>query len=92
MDQTTDIERHEGRERPNYLLVFLALAVLTVAEVGVTMLPIPQIPILAALAAAKVVLVAMFYMHLRTDSRWFTYIFLVPIPFVVMIVVSLLMY
>lgn len=92
MDQTTDIERHEGRERPNYLLVFLALAVLTVAEVGVTMLPIPQIPILAALAAAKIVLVAMFYMHLRTDSRWFTYIFLVPIPFVVMIFVSLLMY
>lgn len=83
------VEKHK---RPNYLLVFLALAALTLAEVGVTFLDIPQIPILAALASAKIVLVAMFYMHLKTDSRWFTYIFLVPIPFVVLIVASLLFY
>jgi len=82
----------EEHKRPNYLLVFLALAALTLAEVGVTFINIPQVPVLAALASAKIVLVAMFYMHLKTDSKWFTYIFLVPIPFVVLIVASLLVY
>jgi caa(3)-type oxidase subunit IV len=75
----------KAHKKPNYFYVFLGLAVLTLAEVGVTYLPIPQVPVLVALAAAKVVLVAMFYMHLKTDSRWYTYIFLIPIPFVLMI-------
>ncbi len=80
---------HSGNRR-SYLLVFLGLAVLTLAEVGVTFLPIPQVPVLAALMTAKVLLVAMFYMHLKMDSRWYTYLFLIPIPFVVMIVAALL--
>lgn len=94
MEHTEEkVQAHvEEHKRPNYFLVFLALAALTLAEVGVTFLNIPQIPILAALASAKIVLVAMFYMHLKTDSKWFTYIFLVPIPFVVLIVASLLVY
>ncbi|HOA24622.1 MAG TPA: cytochrome C oxidase subunit IV family protein [Aggregatilineales bacterium] len=94
MEHTEEkVQAHvEEHKRPNYFLVFLALAALTLAEVGVTFLNIPQIPILAALASAKIVLVAMFYMHLKTDSKWFTYIFLVPIPFVVLIIASLLVY
>lgn len=92
MEQTEQTKTVTEHKRPNYLLVFLALGALTMAEVGVTMLPVPQIPILAALASTKIVLVAMFYMHLKTDSRWFTYIFLVPIPFVVMVIAALLVY
>lgn len=87
-DKRTAVEQHK---RPNYLLIFVALAALTLAEVGVTFLPIPQVPILLGLAAAKIVLVAMFYMHLKTDSRWYTYMFLVPIPFVVMILIAIIM-
>jgi hypothetical protein len=30
--------------------------------------------------AFKVLLVALFYMHLRVDSKWFAYIFLIPLP------------
>jgi caa(3)-type oxidase subunit IV len=91
MEQTRDIaEPTEERRRPNYLLVFLGLGLLTLAEVGVTYLPIIKLPILLALTSTKVVLVAMFYMHLKTDSKWYAYLFLVPLPFAVLIVGSLL--
>jgi caa(3)-type oxidase subunit IV len=91
MTETSDVQQPaQTHKRPNYLLVFLGLAALTAAEVGVTYLPIPQIPLLAALATTKVVLVAMFYMHLKMDSKWYAYIFLIPLPFVVLIAGSLL--
>lgn len=83
-------EKHEGISTRTYILVFLGLAVLTLLEVGAAQLPFATVPILLALASAKVLLVAMFYMHLKTDSRWYAYVFLVPIPFVVLIVASLL--
>lgn len=91
MEQTEEKRTVTAHKRPNYLLIFAVLAALTLAEVGVTFLPIPQVPILLGLAAAKIVLVAMFYMHLKTDSRWYTYLFLVPIPFVVMILIAIIM-
>lgn len=91
MEQTEEKRTVTEHKRPNYLLIFAVLAALTLAEVGVTFLPIPQVPILLGLAAAKIVLVAMFYMHLKTDSRWYTYLFLVPIPFVVMILIAIIM-
>lgn len=91
MEQIRDTaEPTEGHRRPNYLLVFLGLAVLTLAEVGVTYLPIIKLPILLALASTKVVLVAMFYMHLKTDSKWYGYLFLVPVPFAILIIAALL--
>ncbi len=91
MEQTEEKRTVTAHKRPNYLLIFAVLAALTLAEVGVTFLPIPQVPILLGLAATKIVLVAMFYMHLKTDSRWYTYLFLVPIPFVVMILIAIIM-
>lgn len=91
MEQTEEKRTVTEHKRPNYLLIFAVLAALTLAEVGVTFLPIPQVPILLGLAATKIVLVAMFYMHLKTDSRWYTYLFLVPIPFVVMILIAIIM-
>ncbi len=90
---TVEYTQEEGMQkekRPNYLAVFLVLAVLTAVEVGVSLLPFQTVPILVALAATKVVLVAMFYMHLKTDSPWYTYIFLIPIPFVILIAAALL--
>jgi caa(3)-type oxidase subunit IV len=91
MEQIRDTaEVGEEQRRPNYLLVFLGLGLLTLAEVGVSYLSIIKLPILLALASAKVALVAMFYMHLKTDSKWYTYLFIVPLPFVILIVASLL--
>jgi len=83
--------KHEHK-RPNYLIIFLILGVVTAIEVF-----IPQIldeptrlPALVFLMTLKVVLVAMYYMHLRSDSRWYTALFLSPIPFVALIVTALL--
>jgi cytochrome c oxidase subunit 4 len=62
-------ENHHG-SRP-YIKVFVALAVLTAIEVGIASLGgLPKsilIVLLVILAAAKAILVAMFYMHLRYD-------------------------
>jgi cytochrome c oxidase subunit IV len=78
--------------RPNYLLVFVGLALLTAIEVGITYLGIPQAILTASLLGFmvfKVILVALFYMHLRVDSKWFAYVFLIPLPFVVLILSAL---
>ena len=69
-----------------YLLIFVILLVVTIAEVFVaqepflTMLaPLPGralIPLLV-LAAAKFFMIAAFYMHLKQDSRLFTAFFVI---------------
>jgi len=61
--------------KPNYVLVFVGLVILTAIEVGVTYLPVPRVPILIPLALAKASLVALFYMHLSSDKNQFVIIF-----------------
>jgi len=68
-------EEKQARKHPNYLLVFIVLAVLTAVEVLVTQLPLPQAPILISLSVIKAALVALFYMHLRSDRRIFSFFF-----------------
>jgi len=61
-------EKHAKRP---YMWVFLWLAVLTAIEVGVANLGLNktlQIILLAILSVGKVLLVALFYMHLRYDK------------------------
>jgi caa(3)-type oxidase subunit IV len=81
----------EDHKRPNYWLVFGILAALTITEIIIAQLPgfDPRIP-LFILMAAKVALVAMFFMHLRSDSRWFALFFLVPVPFIIIMVAALM--
>jgi caa(3)-type oxidase subunit IV len=68
-----------GHRRPHYGLVFLVLAVLTAFEVSVTYIPgLPRVPFLLGTAFIKVMLVALYFMHLKSDSRWFGLIFLIP--------------
>lgn len=59
----------------NYLAVFGALAVLTALEVGATYLPLPRIAILLPIALIKASLVAMYFMHLKTDHHIYRYFF-----------------
>lgn len=73
----------------NYLGVFWALAILTALEVGATYLPIPRIPVLLPIAFAKASLVAMYFMHLKTDQRIYRYVFLFGILMGVILIVSL---
>ena len=64
-------EEKPVKKHPNYVVVFIALAILTALEVAVTQLPLPRAPILIPLSVIKAALVALFYMHLRTDRRIF---------------------
>lgn len=81
----------EPKEKPKYLQVFLGLAALTAIEFGLYALHTTwTVPILVGMSAAKIVLVAMFYMHLKTDNKWYAYVFLVPIPFVALIATALI--
>ena len=59
-------------EEPNYIAVFIYLAVLTAAELGVYSAGFPKpvmIGLLVALALAKAVLVAMYFMHLAMERK-----------------------
>ena len=65
-----------------YLLVGAVLAVITVAEVLVTFIGLPQIVLLALLLIMMVVkgaAVVMFFMHLRGDARVFQFLFIAPL-------------
>jgi cytochrome c oxidase subunit 4 len=63
-----------AQHKPPYLLVFISLAVLTGLEVGASYLPENvRIPILAILATSKVLLVLLFFMHLKFDHKVFAF-------------------
>jgi caa(3)-type oxidase subunit IV len=83
-----------GREhshRMTYVGVFVALAIITIVEVAVTYanLPFSATPLLVAFSTAKVLLVALYFMHLRYDSRWYAAIFVFGAPFAALIVTVL---
>ena len=68
--------------RPNYMLVFVFLGLLTAVEVGVTfsgLVKSVQVPLLIALAIAKATLVGMYYMHLRFEGRLLRFIAVGPL-------------
>lgn len=70
-----------------YLLVFAALAILTVIEVGVSYLAGGlKISLLLIMSAAKAALVILYFMHLRYDNRWFAFIFFAPLALVIPLV------
>jgi cytochrome c oxidase subunit IV len=61
-----------AHEEPNYIAVFVYLAVLTGVELGVYALGFPmliKVGLLVALALAKAVLVAMYFMHLAVERK-----------------------
>lgn len=75
-----------------YLVVAAVLAVITAVEISVfyiTWLARFLVPILLVLSAAKFSLVVMFFMHLRSDSRVFTGLFVGPLGIAVAIVLAL---
>ena len=83
-----------GAKKPNYYLVWLYLLILTIAEVGVAFVShLPDawlILILLFLAVWKAALVAMYYMHLKNDSKLFSGVFVFPIIIAAVIIVGLI--
>ena len=76
-----DASPHDEHNHPGvkeYVEIGVILAVLTAIEVGLYYADIPRqvtIPALLGLTAAKFVLVVLWFMHLRFDSRWFRRLF-----------------
>ncbi len=84
--------RAEGHShRAAYIQVFVALAVLTALEVFLTVvdLGVPMTGPLVMLSTIKVLLVALFFMHLRYDSRWYAGFFVYAVPFAALIIIVL---
>ena len=79
MDQPTQHDTaHAHPTAGTYIKVGVILTIITVIEVGVFYVPAFQaalVPILLTLSAVKFTLVVMFYMHLKADSKFFTFLF-----------------
>ncbi|MBZ0306623.1 MAG: cytochrome C oxidase subunit IV family protein [Anaerolineae bacterium] len=74
-----------------YTVVFIGLAILTVIEVAMGSIKAGwTIPLLLGMALAKAALVVLYYMHLRTDSRIFALVLLLPLGMALLSVLYLL--
>jgi len=82
----------ETAKRPNYLFIFIALAVFTLIETLVSYVQQAAIklPTLIVLSIVKAVLVLLYFMHLKFDSKVFSYLFIagciLVIPLILVIV------
>ncbi|MBC8322980.1 MAG: cytochrome C oxidase subunit IV family protein [Candidatus Marinimicrobia bacterium] len=69
--------------KKTYIYNAIALAVLTILELGVIQLPLAkmgQIVLLLTFAVTKMALVAMIFMHLRYETKVLRRILFLPIP------------
>ncbi len=92
--ETSHGEAHTGHPTPlTYFKVAMALSAITATEVGIFYvedLGKGIIPILAVLSIAKFAMVAMFYMHLKYDSRLFTSFFVTGLMLAFVVVIAVL--
>ena len=76
-------------KHPNYMAIFWLLAVLTVIEIGVVFLPFGKLingTLLTALAVGKAAMVAMYFMHLKFETRTLGLIALTPLAIATLLV------
>jgi len=79
---------------PNYVGIFIGLAVLTALELTVAFLPWHKttlILLLIGLAVWKALLVALYFMHLRFEHGRLRILAIAPLPFCVIFVTAVLM-
>lgn len=73
---------HKSHKK-EYFIVFLVLGVLTILEVGVAEISaidkLVKGASLTLLAVAKALIVAMYYMHLKEETRWLKFIAAIPV-------------
>ena len=84
---------HAG-EHPKYMLIWLYLFLLTMAELGVAFLSIPKWMIVASLlimAVWKALLVALYYMHLKFEPRRLSLVALAPLPPAAIMIIAIMM-
>jgi cytochrome c oxidase subunit 4 len=78
---------------PNYIAIWVALAVLTAIELSVAFLPWPKttlILLLIGLAVWKALLVALYFMHLRFEPNRLRILAIAPLPLAVILVTAVI--
>jgi len=87
------MEQVAHRRHPNYIGVFLGLAVLTAVELTVAFLPWAKrtiILLLIFLAVWKALMVALYFMHLRFESNRLRILAVAPLPLAVIMVMAVI--
>lgn len=90
-------EQHVGATPRTYVTIGLILAVVTLLELSasfLTQLGFPswvQVVVLLSLASLKGTLVVLFFMHLKFDSRWFSFLFVSGLIIAVFMVISMVL-
>jgi cytochrome c oxidase subunit 4 len=87
------MEQVARRRHPNYIGVFIGLAVLTAVELTVAFLPWTKrtiILLLVFLALWKAVMVALYFMHLRFESNRLRILAIAPLPLAVIMVMAVI--
>jgi cytochrome c oxidase subunit 4 len=82
-----------AHKHPNYMAIFWWLAVLTVIEIGVVFLPFGKFvngTLLCALALGKASMVAMYFMHLKFETRTLGLIAITPLVIATLLVFIIL--
>jgi cytochrome c oxidase subunit 4 len=81
-------------KHPNYVLIWVYLAVLTVVEVGVAFIShLPKTTLIVLLlffAIWKALLVALYFMHLKFERWNLRSIALIPIPLALILIIMVL--
>ena len=80
-------------KHPNSMSIFWLLAILTVVEIGVVFLPFGKMvngTLLTGLAVGKAALVAMYFMHLKFETRTLGLIALTPLAVATLLVFVIL--
>lgn len=77
-----------------YVLVFVALAVVTAIEVfaGQSLPPTARLIALLAMAVVKAILVMMFFMHLKYDTKWYSRMLIFPLFMAVLLTVIVIIH
>jgi cytochrome c oxidase subunit IV len=72
-----DAHGHEEHSDAFYVRIAIALALITALEVALSYMDVGALflPTLLVLMAVKFVMVVLFFMHLRFDSKWFNMAF-----------------
>ena len=81
-----ELEHHPGPRK--YVTIAIILAIVTALEVAVYYIPAVEgilVPILLAMAVVKFIMVALYFMHLKFDSRVFRRFFLIGIVLAIVI-------
>ena len=78
---------------PNYIGIFIALAVLTGLELGVAFIGLSKtavLLILVVMAIWKALLVALYFMHLRFETNRLRILAIAPLPLAVIMILAVI--